>query len=498
MKSPLKIMFLGTGSDVGKSVCATAFCRILKRRGYAVAPFKAQNMSNNSFVTVEGGEIGRAQAVQAEAAGLLPSVRMNPVLLKPAANGCQIVLNGQVLDTAGADAYKDLREKLLAHVMAAYKSLESEYDAIVIEGAGSCCEVNLRANDIVNFELGLRAQAPVVLVSDIDRGGVFAQIVGAMELISQPERDLVAGFLINKFRGSIEMFADGPAFIEQRTGKPVFGVVPHYSGITIDMEDSMSLENAGRNRAPMPGRINIAVVQLPLVSNFTDLEILENEPSVNVCWMVHPLNLSAFDAVIIPGSKSTLHDAQWMRRQGWARALDEYTAQGRGLVLGLCGGYQILGNVLRDDHGRESTLRQAPGLGLLDVETDIDEIKVVRVSHGRDHVFDTWVHGYEIHMGRTMAGQGAGPFLELDSGPDGAVNQARTVFGTYLHGLLDSKAFRQAFLSRLATIANVPYLSPSSEVDSPFRDAQYEALADHFEKYVDVDALIKRAEMQSR
>lgn len=491
MDDPLKIMFLGTGSDVGKSICATAFCRILLQRGYRVSPFKAQNMSNNSYVTLEGGEIGRAQAVQAEAAGRVPSVLMNPVLLKPAAGGCQVVLHGQVLGNMVSNDYYAARPRLLERIMASFHELEQDSDAMVIEGAGSCSEVNLRHNDIVNFEIALRVNAPVILVADIDRGGVFAQIVGTLELISEQERNQIAGFLINKFRGDKALFQEGVEFLERRTGKPVFGVVPAFSHIRIDMEDSMSLENAARNKRPQPEYINIAAVQLPLVSNFTDLEALEREPLVNVCWLNHPENLDQYDAVIIPGSKSTLHDAQWMHETGWGRALASYVAQGRGLVVGLCGGFQILGRDIRDPGARDGNLVAAAGLGLLDVSTEIQKSKVVRLSQGTDEIYNVDVRGYEIHMGATNIGPDAKPFLSLETGPDGAVNQTGTIFGTYLHGLFDSGAFRCAFLSRLARNRGIQYDAAQCEDHWAIKDSQYNFLADHFKKNLDIGKILE-------
>jgi len=440
-------MFLGTGSDVGKSVTATAFCRILKNRGYRVAPFKAQNMSNNSFVTLEGGEIGRAQVAQAEAAGLAPSIEMNPVLLKPVSDkGSQVVIQGRVHGNMQAKDYYAFKSEIRSKVMESYHKLEQEYEAIVMEGAGSCCEVNLREHDIVNFEMALSVGAPVVLVADIDRGGVFAQIIGSMEIISEQERDLVAGFIINKFRGDPDLFKTGIEYIEQRTGKPVFGVVPVFTDFRIDTEDSMSLDMsiASRSRTDAGSdKIRIAVVRLPHISNFTDLEVLECEPEVVLTWLSEPRNLGEYDVVILPGSKSTVNDMMWLHERGWVSPLKEFLDKGNGLVAGLCGGFQILGNEINDPSGIEGTTEKVEGLGLLDVSTEIEDIKVVRHSEGQDRLFGAKVCGYEIHMGQTLLSHNSKPFLHLETGPDGAINSAGNVFGTYLHGLFDSGAFRK-------------------------------------------------------
>ncbi|MDY6830831.1 MAG: cobyric acid synthase [Thermodesulfobacteriota bacterium] len=486
------IMFLGTGSDVGKSVITTAFCRILKQRGVRVAPFKAQNMSNNAYVTLEGGEIGRAQAVQAEAAGLLPSVHMNPVLLKPVSDrGVQVVVQGRVVDTLSGRAYYESRDQVQSRIMESFSILKAGYEAILMEGAGSCCEVNLRPRDVVNFEMALATGSPVVLVADIDRGGVFAQIIGTMELISPKERDLVAGFIINKFRGDPDLFAGGISFIEQRTGRPVLGLAPYFKDIHIDMEDSMSLDETLARTGPVKGKINIAVVKVPHVANFTDIHALEQEPETNIVWLSSPADLAPYQAVILPGSKSVIADMTVLHEQGWPRALSRYLEAGQGRVVGLCGGYQMLGRTIEDPEGVEGASPHATGFGLLDITTRIEAVKQVRLSSGRDRLFGAKVHGYEIHMGNTRMGEQALPFIDFDHQPDGAVSVDGRVMGTYLHGLFDSGVFRGRFLAALAKAGHIPF-DPSGlrEDYDQVRQRNYDLLAEHVKRHVEVDRIL--------
>ena len=491
-KTAKSIMFLGTGSDVGKSVITTAFCRILKQRGVHPAPFKAQNMSNNAYVTLEGGEIGRAQAVQAEAAGLLPSVHMNPILLKPVSDrGVQVVVQGRVVDTLSGRSYYESRDQVQTRVMESLSILKAGYDAILMEGAGSCCEVNLRSRDVVNFEMALATGSPVVLVADIDRGGVFAQIIGTMELISPQERDLVAGFIINKFRGDPDLFADGISFIEQRTGRPVLGLVPYFKDIHIDMEDSMSLDERVENTGPVKEKINIAVVKVPHVANFTDIHALEQEPETNIVWLSSPADLAPYQAVILPGSKSVIADMTVLHEQGWPRALSRYLEAGQGRVIGLCGGYQMMGRVIEDPDGVEGDAACVGGLGLLDIATRIEPVKQMRLSAGRDRLFGAKVHGYEIHMGHTRRGEQALPFIDFDHEPDGAVSADGRVMGTYLHGLFDSGGFRDRFLAALAKAGNIPFNTSALREDyDQVRQRNYDLLAEHVKRHVDVDRIL--------
>lgn len=490
-----KIIFLGTGSDVGKSICTTAFCRILKNRGIRVAPFKAQNMSNNSFVTAEGGEIGRAQAAQAEACGLAPSVHMNPVLLKPVTDmGSQVVIQGNVYANMRASDYYRLKQELKKIVMDSFRVLESRYEAIVMEGAGSCCEVNLRTNDIVNFEMAMMSKTPVVLIADIDRGGVFAQIIGTLEVISPRERDMIKGFVINKFRGDPELFRTGIQYIEKRTGKPVYGLVPAYNDIRIDTEDSMSLDKMIEKPHSRAGQIKVGVVRLPHISNFTDLEVLETEPCLSVTWLLEPKELSRYDVIIIPGSKSTIADMKWLWDKQWVMPIRQFAADTKHFVVGLCGGYQILGKEIVDPKGIEGDKSRIEGLGLIDIVTEIAATKIVRLTEGKDKIFHQKVRGYEIHMGKTHLGK-ASCFLELGTGMDGAVNRSGNVFGAYLHGLFDSAGFREQFIGYIAARKKIRIDSFLSRKDYWLeKEENYDRLAMHFETHLDVDLMMEAME----
>ncbi len=493
------VIFLGTGSDVGKSVVTTAFCRVLKRKGYSVAPFKAQNMSNNSYITLEGGEIGRAQVVQAEACGLEPGNDMNPVLLKPSSGvGAQVVVQGRVYAQMQAKDYQARKKHLARAVMESFHRLASAYDVVVLEGAGSCCEVNLRANDLVNFAMAKKAQAPCVLVADIDRGGVFAQIIGSMHLMTPSERKLTAGFIVNKFRGDIGLFRDGVDFIERKTARPVFGVLPYYRHIRIDPEDSVAVQADKRPvRDPRPDRLNVAVVHLPSISNFTDMEALEGEPDVLLNYLSSPSALSPYDLLVIPGAKNTMEDAVWLAETGWKDAVRSYAESG-GFVLGVCGGYQLLGRTVLDPLGVESSRREAPGLGLLPLATTMAGDKVLRRVEGVDLRNGLKVQGYEIHMGRTeRSGEPAEaePFLELNlpqdrtSWQDGWRLENGRVMGTYLHGLLDAPQWRNEFLNRIRRGKGLPEMAVAADGRGD-RFRQYDLLADHFEKHVDVGAIM--------
>lgn len=495
-------MFLGTGSDVGKSITATAFCRIFKNRGFRVAPFKAQNMSNNSFVTLEGGEIGRAQAAQAEAAGLAPSIHMNPVLLKPSGQtGSQVILQGRVYGNMTAREYYAIKPGVKNLVMGSYRQLAREYEVIVLEGAGSCCEINLRAHDIVNFEMALSAGAPVILVADIERGGVFAQIIGSLEVISPRERDLVQGFIINKFRGDPDLFKDGIAWLEQRTGKPVLGLVPYLPEMVIDREDSMALDAQVQIRPTEDHKINIAVIRLPHISNFTDLEVLEREPETILNWLSSPVELSSYDLLILPGSKNSLHDLVWLQTSGWAEKIRQFAGTDK-WIIGLCGGFQMLGKEITDPGSREGNLKQVEGLGLLDVSTEIQPIKVLRRTEGRDCFFGEKVAGYEIHMGETRIFGHTQPFLTIameDRRFDGAVSERGNVIGTYLHGLFDAAGFRRHFLNLIAARKCIPF-EPSTGQGNFWeaKEKQYDLVAAHFLRYTDINQIIRIMEEHSR
>ena len=491
------IMFLGTGSDVGKSIAAAAFCRIFKKRGYRVAPFKAQNMSNNSFVTVEGGEIGRAQVVQAEAAGLLPSVHMNPILLKPSSDqGSQVILQGKVFGQMEAMNYYELKPKLKKVVMESYNMLARDYDVIVMEGAGSCCEMNLKKNDLVNLSMAKAAGAPCILVADIDRGGVFAQIIGSFQLMTRKERELIAGFLVNKFRGDPDLFLSGIEYIKEKTERPVLGLIPFYHDILIDPEDSVAIQDDKRIYNPVgTNTINLAVVKLPSISNFTDIEILQRENDVVVNYLSRPRQLSGdYDCLILPGAKNVMEDAFWLSRSGWKKAIGKFVDRG-GRLLGICGGYQLLGKRIRDPSGVESDKKEARGLGLLPVETILEEEKIVQRVNGTCLINGKKVSGYEIHMGQTriLAGQGK-PFLRIhlmgkrDVWDDGCFLGDGKIAGTYVHGILDSPGFRGDFLNKLRKDKGLKERRPKQGRLARFH--QYDRLADHFEAHCDVEKIL--------
>lgn len=491
------LMFLGTASDVGKSIAATAFCRIFRRKGFDVAPFKAQNMSNNSYVTVEGGEIGRAQVVQAEAAGVLPSVHMNPILLKPSTElGAQIVLQGKVFNQMDAAKYHDSKPLLKKTIMESYNILTKKYDLIVMEGAGSCCEMNLKKNDLVNLAMAKSAGAACILVADIDRGGVFAQLIGTYNLMSSREKKMITGFIINKFRGDPDLFTDGIKYIEKRTGKPVLGLVPFYDDIQIDSEDSVAVQFDKLPVKPVgKNTVNIGVLRLPAISNFTDLEILNMDKDVVVNYLSKKNELTdEYDCLIIPGTKNVMEDAAWLSRMGWKKRIREFSEKGKS-VLGICGGYQLLGNKIQDPLGVESNRKEISGLYLLPVVTTLEPEKIVRKVKGRCFKNNRVVKGYEIHMGQTRIVNDIGrPFLKIreekgkESWTDGCYIEDGNIAGTYVHGILDAPGFRGEFLNSIRRSKGMKERSPGKGRTSRFRE--YDRLADHFEKYCDVERIL--------
>ncbi len=484
----------GTASDVGKSVVATALCRIMSDAGVRVAPYKAQNMSNNSYVTAGGGEMGRAQIVQAEAARVEPHVDMNPVLLKPAGDTVsQVVLMGKPIgNRAAADYFRDT-SSLRAEARASLERLRRDYELVIMEGAGSCAEVNLRERDIVNFPAARDGDAPVLLVADIDRGGVFAQVVGTLEVLPPEDRALVKGIVINRFRGDASLFGDGIEYIEKRTGLPVVGLVPWFRHLEIDCEDGVALEELlDPTTTPDPAKLRCAVVRLPHISNFTDFAPLGRESTVDLHYLSAPRALDGYDLVLLPGTKNARADADWLARTGWARILAQYVAMG-GRVGGVCGGYQVLGKVIRDPHGIEGPPGETQCLGLLDAETELLPEKILRRVGGEWLWLGGEVEGYEIHMGVTEPGPGVMPTARLtdlggesSSFDDGARSDDGRVWGTYLHGLFDAPGFRRAFMRDVR-----PDLAPEAgDTDAAaFRDRQYDALADHFREHLDIETL---------
>ncbi|MYE32728.1 MAG: cobyric acid synthase [Chloroflexi bacterium] len=453
------LMVVGTASSVGKSVVVAALCRIFRQDGVRVAPFKAQNMSNNAAVTADGLEIGRAQAEQAAAAGLEPHVDMNPVLLKPQGDRTsQLVLRGRPKGILRSRDFVGRKRDLWPDAAEALDALRARYDLVVAEGAGSPAEPNLRAGDITNMRVARHAQAPTLLVGDIDRGGVFAHLLGTLELLPPEDRAMVRGFVINRFRGDPSLLGPAIEEIEERTGVPVLGVIPWIDDIGVAEEDAVALERPeGGEGDDEAGEVDVAVVRLPRIANFDDFDPLVREPGVRVRWVRHADDLGAPDLAVLPGTKATVADLAWLREQGLDRAVEAHAARG-GAVIGICGGFQMLGERLVDEEGVEAARGTAvPGLGLLPVETRFVAEKTTRQASGEVHAAaGPWsgaaglpVTGYEIHMGQHAGESGAAPLLTLDGRPDGAVSPDGRIAGTYLHGLLHNDEVRTALLRAL-------------------------------------------------
>ncbi|WP_043728619.1 cobyric acid synthase [Nocardia asiatica] len=481
------LLVAGTTSDAGKSVVVAGICRMLARRGVRVAPFKAQNMSNNSVVTLDGGEIGRAQALQAQACGLEPSVRFNPVLLKPGSDRrSQLVVRGKAVGTVGAEDYIRHRQELRGVVAAELAALRDEYDVVICEGAGSPAEINLRATDLANMGLARAAELPVLLVGDIDRGGVLAHLFGTVAILEPEDQRLISGFVVNKFRGAVELLRPGLERLAELTGRPTLGVLPYAEDLWIDAEDSLgTLADApvGRPRPPVGAEwLTVAAIRLPRISNSTDVEALACEPGVAVRWVSEPSRLAGADLVVVPGSKATVSDLRWLRRTGIADALRARAAAG-GPILGVCGGYQMLGTRIVDPV--ESGAGAVDGLGLLDLTVEFAETKILRRSAG--HAQGVPVRGYEIHHGRvTHTGDPA--WLTIDGAPEGSVRGA--VWGTHLHGLLESDELRRGWLRAVAAAARRSEFVVAEDVSvAAVRAAQLDLLADLVEAHLDPAAL---------
>jgi adenosylcobyric acid synthase len=487
------IAVLGTGSDVGKSVITTALCRMFASRGIRVAPFKAQNMSNNSGVTPEGLEMGRAQIVQAEAAGIPPHVDMNPILLKPTGkNGSQVVLMGLAEQTTTAAAYYSKKDQLFKQACKALDRLRRNHELIILEGAGSCAEVNLMSTDIVNFRMATQAEAPILLVADIHRGGVFAQIIGTLECLEQNQRAQIEGFIINRFSGDIGLFKDGVRWIEAKTQKRVFGVLPWYSHIQIEPEDSVVIESPKKINVKNSQKPKVAVIRFPHISNFTDFDPLIALKRLEVYFLEKVQDLTDFKAVILPGSKNTRFDLKWTLSSGWARALFEYLNSG-GYALGVCGGYQMMGEVVHDPAGLEGRPGSSKGLGLLPIETVLKAPKTTTLTQFSWN--DRQGAGYEIHMGQTVRKGGTPLFdvTERNHNPcrdeDGCVAGDAKILGTYIHGLFDNPGILKCWLSHIG----LPEVDVSDVGGIEARNKEYDLLAEHFEKYVDVESIVKLA-----
>lgn len=497
---PGALMFCGTASDVGKSVITAGFCRLLVRRGISAAPFKSQNMSLNSGVTPEGGEIGRAQAVQAQACRIDAHTDMNPVLLKPNSDtGSQVIIQGRPvgnMNVAQYDAYKSLA---FEKVTESFERLRHGYEFIAIEGAGSIAEINLKHNDIANLRVAAMAGCPVILVADIDRGGVFAQIIGTIDLLETAEKRMIRGIIVNRFRGDAAILKPGLDYIVQRTGIPIIGVLPWLSDLNLPAEDSMALSRPpGPAGIPAANTIRIGIVRLPRISNFTDFDAFRCEPDCTLAYLDAPQQLEGCDVLILPGSKSTIPDLCYLKESGFSEAIAGF----KGQIVGICGGYQMLGLRVRDPLGVESEVRELPGLGLLPVETELLPDKATHQALAsldadgsatapgcRDDL-----SGYEIHMGVTTPVGPLRPFariLRRGATPvdvaDGAVSPDARIFGTYLHGLFDNARFREAFLNRIRSDKGLGLRIDTHEQD---HGDPFEKLADHLEQHLDIPLLL--------
>jgi adenosylcobyric acid synthase len=491
------IMVQGTSSNVGKSVLVAALCRIFKQDGYRVAPFKAQNMALNAFVTPEGGEIGRAQAMQAEASGIAPSIHMNPVLLKPEANSrAQIVVQGKVFDTSSAKDYYNYTMSLLEKVKESLEYLRTRYDIVVIEGAGSPAEINLKAREIANMRVAKLAKSPVLLAGDIDRGGVYAFLVGTLELLDEEERKLVKGFIINKFRGDISLIKDANDFLEERTKLPILGVVPYYRDILLAQEDSVYLDE--RRNTASTADLDIAIIRSPRISNYDDFDPLE-EDGANLRYVCRPDELGNPDLIILPGSKATVPDLLAIRESGVAAAIVRKAKTGTP-VFGACGGYQMLGKLIHDPDHVESREDTVEGLGLIDAETTFIREKattqvkgIVTQNRGLlQGLKGESLFGYEIHMGRTDSPHRPFQITETQDGPafytDGSINENGTVIGSYIHGIFQSHGFRRGLLNNLRRRKGLPERIYDAPLD---KEKHYDALADLVRNSLDMKTIYR-------
>ena len=487
------IMVQGTMSNAGKSLLAAGLCRIFRQDGYKVAPFKSQNMALNSFITEEGLEMGRAQVMQAEAAGIAPSVRMNPILLKPTNDvGSQVIVNGEVLGTMSSREYFRYKKELVPDIMKAFTSLSEEYDIIVIEGAGSPAEINLKEDDIVNMGMAKLAKAPVLLVGDIDRGGVFAQLIGTVDLLEKDERAMVKGLIINKFRGDKTILDPGIQMLEERSGIPVVGVAPY---LQIQVEDEDSLTERFERKQEV-GVLDIAVIRVPRISNFTDFNPLESIPGVSLRYVQHPRELRQPDLIILPGTKNTMEDLLWMRENGMEASILKEASRGA-LIFGICGGYQMLGETLSDPYGVEAggTVR---GMGLIPMDTVFAKSKTrTRVAGTFGRISGDWsplsgveLEGYEIHMGESVLKNGAVAATRIRDAvsetekAEGAVSGA--VCGTYVHGVFDREEVVHGLLQALGQKKGVDVTEMKGMDFAAFKETQYDILAAELRKHLDM------------
>ncbi|BEP28711.1 cobyric acid synthase [Helicovermis profundi] len=495
------IMIQGTGSSVGKSIMVAGLCRVMMQDGYNVSPFKSQNMALNSYITENGLEMGRAQVVQAEACGKKPSVKMNPILLKPSAEKkAQVIVNGKVYSNMSAKEYHEYKLELKDVVKKAYVSLSNESDFVVIEGAGSPAEINLREKDIVNMGMAEISDSPVIIVGDIDKGGVFASLYGTIMLLTEKERQRVKGVIINKFRGDIEILKPGLKMLENLIKLPVLGVMPL---IDVQIEDEDSLSDRVKKSYSKKAQINVEVLYLPHVSNFTDFDVFETQNDVNLRYVMRGESINNPDILIIPGSKNTIEDLVYLKNTGLDEQIIRLSKRGK-YVVGICGGYQILGRKIRDPHFTESAINEINGIGLLSVETVFDIEKVTTQAIGTiDGAFgedfknkEFEVKGYEIHMGESKLIDGAKHFINLNMRldkevniKDGSINEQGNVFGTYMHGIFDNLEFTRFLLNNIRKEKGLDEIENAGMKYSDFKEIQYNKLADSVRKNIDMEKI---------
>jgi len=482
-------MLLGTGSNVGKSILTTALCRVMSQDGFRVAPFKAQNMALNSFVTPEGGEIGRAQALQAQAANVIPDVRMNPILLKPSNEfDSQVIIHGKPVSHMTFKSYSKYKPEAFEEVKKSYDSLAEEYDCLVLEGAGSVSEVNLKHNDLVNMRMAQYANANVILIGNIDQGGVFGSYIGSLETLFEWERKLVKGFIINRFRGDLSLLEDGLDYLENNSKRHVYGVVPYLKNLALPEEDSLEFKLELLNdTTPLGNRLDVALIDTPRISNFTDVDALKVEKDVRVRQVKNASDLGQPDLIILAGSKNVAMDLAHIKENGLAQRIVELAQQGNTHIVGICGGYQMLGERILDPEGIESQQPCVEGLGLLPIETTMESDKFLGQSTAIHIESGISVSGYEIHHGRT---EKLREILSILKNPTGQIlghgNQEGTVWGTYLHGIFDCDRFRRWYLNKIRFKKS---LHPIDEITAYDLNKNINILADHFRKNVEVSGL---------
>ena len=481
MNTTRTIMIQGTTSDAGKSTLVAGLCRILRNRGEKVVPFKPQNMALNSAVTVDGGEIGRAQAVQALAAGLEPHSDMNPVLLKPSSDtGAQIIIHGQVIKNLSAVDYHQYKTTAMKAVLESYYRLKEQYDWIIVEGAGSPAEINLRDRDIANMGFAEEVDCPVIIVADINRGGVFAHLTGTLDLLSKSEQHRTQGFIINRFRGDISLLESGLDWLEEKTNKKVFGVLPYLHGFHLEAEDSVDIEQILDNSQK---QLNVVVPVFPHISNHTDLDALRLHPQVNIQYVATDMIKPSADLIILPGSKSIKNDLLWLIKQGWKEYINKHLRYG-GKLIGICGGYQMLGKQLHDPHHLESSTASIDGLNLLNFETTLEKQKELKIVEGKLCWDDANISGYEIHMGVSKGPALNNPAVKLSDKMDGAISDDNQIMGTYLHGIFD----KESALISLLNWVGLKEIAPFNVEE--LREEELNRLAREMKQHIDIDMLL--------